>query len=116
MNLDQILVLVKVRRPPEVKLTLVPQKSMGGSARDEHPLSVKLHAKYTTDYPDTAPKLRLEDPQGLTSDQVKELEQEIRKLAKSKQGEVRKEGARREISLSEGGREVERKGRVENVG
>ena len=80
---------MKVRRPPEIKLTLVPQKSMGGSARDERPLSVKLLAKYTTDYPDTAPKLRVEEPQGLSSDQVKELEQEIRKLAKAKRGEVR---------------------------
>lgn len=61
---------------------------MGGSAINERPLSVQLHAKYSPDYPDTTPMLSLQDPQGLTSDQVKELEQEMSKLAKSKMGEV----------------------------
>ena len=63
---------------------------MGGSAINERPLSVQLRAKYSTDYPDTTPMLRLQDPQGLTSDQVKELEQEISQLAESKIGEVRR--------------------------
>ena len=43
---------MQIRRPPEIILLLVPQKSMGGSVRDLRPLSIKLHAKYTTDYPD----------------------------------------------------------------
>lgn len=81
--------VAKVRRPPEIVLTLVPQKSMGGSIKDQHLVSVKLHAKYTTDYPDSLPKVWLEEPQGLTSDQVKDLEKELRKLAKEKVGEVR---------------------------
>ncbi len=62
---------------------------MGGSYKDQHPLSVKLRTKYPTDYPDSVPKMWLEDPQGLTSDQVKDLEKEIRKLAKERVGEVR---------------------------
>ena len=93
-NIDFFLIqfsnlVAKVRRPPEIVLTLVPQKSMGGSAKDQHPISVKLHAKDATDYPDSAPKVWLEEPQGLTSDQVKDLEKELRKLAKERVGEVR---------------------------
>ena len=42
----------QIKRPPEIKLTLVPQKSMGGSARNQRPLSIQLIAKYPTDYPD----------------------------------------------------------------
>lgn len=61
---------------------------MGGSARDQRPLSVKLHTKYPPDYPDSIPTMWLEDPQGVTSDQVKEVEQEIKKLAKERVGEV----------------------------
>lgn len=81
---------LEVLRPPELVLTLVPQKSMGGSAIDQRPLSIKLHTKYPTDYPDSVPKLWLEEAQGLTSDQVKEVEQEIKKLARERVGEVRK--------------------------
>ena len=61
---------------------------MGGTAQDQRPVSVKLHSKFHTDYPDSVPNLRLEDPQGITSDQVKEVEREIRKLAKERVGEV----------------------------
>ena len=78
----------QVHRPPEILLMLVPQKSMGGSAQGSRPVSVQLHAKYSTDYPDTAPSLHLQEPQGLTSDQVKDLEKELVQLAKSKEGEV----------------------------
>ena len=42
----------QIKRPPEIRLTLVPQKSMGGTAGIQRPLSIKLHAKYPTDYPD----------------------------------------------------------------
>ena len=80
--------LLKIYRPPEIVISLDPQKSMGGNSIDQRPLSVKLHTKYTTDYPDSVPALWLEDPQGLTPDLVKELEGEIRKLAKERIGEV----------------------------
>jgi len=44
--------LSQIKRPPEIQLTLVPQKSMGGGARNQRPLSIQLIAKYPTDYPD----------------------------------------------------------------
>ncbi|XP_064390621.1 eIF-2-alpha kinase GCN2-like isoform X2 [Halichondria panicea] len=78
----------KVDRPAEFMLTLVPQKSMGGSALNKRPLSVKLHTKYTTDYPDSAPLLSLEDSYGLSPDQVKELQDTINKMAADRVGEV----------------------------
>ena len=62
---------------------------MGGSSKDQHPISVKLHARYPTDYPDSIPRMWLEEPQRLTSDQVKDLEKEIRQLAKERVGEVK---------------------------
>lgn len=61
---------------------------MGGSNRDERPVSIKLHTKYPTDYPDSVPTMWLEEPQGITPDQVKELEGEIKKMAEERVGEV----------------------------
>ncbi len=61
---------------------------MGGSGKDQRPLSIKLHSKYTIDYPDSPPILRFEDPQGLTQDQVKELKKEVKKLSRERVGEV----------------------------
>ncbi len=69
-------------------LTLVPQKSMGGSVREKRSLSVSLHVKYPTDYPDSIPHITLKNPHGLTSDLVKELGQELKDLAKERRGEV----------------------------
>ena len=62
---------------------------MGGSARDQKTISVCLHVKYTTDYPDSVPELWVKEPQGLTADLVTELETEVKKLAKEREGEVR---------------------------
>ena len=42
----------QIHRPPEFILSLNPQKSMGGSIKDQRPVSIKLHAKYPIDYPD----------------------------------------------------------------
>ena len=44
----------------------------------------------------SVPELRFIEPQGLTSDHVKELTEEVEKLAKEKVGEVRKRGGERE--------------------
>ena len=33
-------------------LSLKPQKSIGGSVKNQRPVSIKLHAKYPIDYPD----------------------------------------------------------------
>ena len=63
---------------------------MGGSARQKRPVSISLHVKYTIDYPDSLPKLALEDPHGLVPDLVKELDQEVKELAKERKGEVRR--------------------------
>ena len=46
------LCLSQIHRPPEFILFLNPQKSMGGSVKDQRPVSIKLHAKYPIDYPD----------------------------------------------------------------
>lgn len=42
----------QIKRPPELYLTLVPQKSMGGGMANQRPVSLRLYAKYPTDYPD----------------------------------------------------------------
>ncbi len=49
---------------------------------------MKLHAKYTTDYPDTPPELHLVNPHCLSKDLVKILLKEIQYLASEKLGEV----------------------------
>ncbi len=49
---------------------------------------MKLHAKYTTDYPDTPPELHLVNPHCLSEDLVKILLKEIEHLANEKLGEV----------------------------
>jgi len=66
----------------------MPQKSMGGSAREKRSLSVSLHIRFPTDYPESVPYLSVKDPHGLTSDLVKELEQELLDVAKERKGEV----------------------------
>lgn len=78
----------KIKRPPEICLTLAPQRSMGGSTRDQKLPSVKLRAKYPSDYPDHPPELSLEEARQLTPDHVKELTEEVRKLAEERVGEV----------------------------
>ena len=76
---------------------------MGGSAREKRPLSVCLHVKYPTDYPDSIPHLSLKDPYGLTSDLVKELEQELLDLAKERRREVSDvEGGKKRVMWKEG--------------
>ena len=50
---------------------------------------MKLHAKYSRDYPDTPPQLNLMEPHLLSNDLMKELLAEINELAKSRIGEVR---------------------------
>ena len=58
----------------------------------------------------SVPELRFIEPQGLTSDHVKELTEEVEKLAKEKVGEVRKRGGERERKRErEREREKERK-------
>lgn len=42
----------QIHRPPEFTLFLNPQKSMGGSVKNQRPVSIKLHTKYPIDYPD----------------------------------------------------------------
>ena len=44
----------------------------------------------------SVPELRFIEPQGLTSDHVKELTEEVEKLAREKVGEVGKRGGERE--------------------
>ena len=51
-------------------------------------VSIKLHAKYTTDYPDSPPDLQLIDAQCLSEDLVKDLLKEINELAQERVGEV----------------------------
>ena len=45
-------------------------------------------------FPHSVPDLSFIEPQGLTSDHVKELAEEVEKLAKEKVGEVRQKGER----------------------
>ena len=51
-------------------------------------VSVQLHARYPTDYPDSPPQLQLLEPQHLSEDLVKQLLEEINQLAKERVGEV----------------------------
>jgi hypothetical protein len=76
-----------VKRPPEIGLLLVPQVSMGASS-SIRPVAIRLLVKYPTDYPDSPPHLKLDNPEGLTEDEVKELTKEIRSLARERVGEV----------------------------
>lgn len=66
----------------------MPQKSMGGS-REQRPLSIQLRARYPTDYPDSAPEFKLGEAQGLSDDLVKQLSEEVERLARERVGEVR---------------------------
>ncbi|XP_019855802.1 PREDICTED: eIF-2-alpha kinase GCN2-like isoform X1 [Amphimedon queenslandica] len=77
----------KIQRPPEIMIKLTPQKSISTSVQRLQ-ISVKLHAKYSSDYPDTPPQLDLIEPHLLSKDLVKELLTEINDLAKSRIGEV----------------------------
>ena len=51
-------------------------------------MSIKLYAKYSADYPDTPPELKLLEPNHLSESAVKELLKEINDLAKDNIGEV----------------------------
>ena len=44
-------VVLQVKRPPEIGLLLVPQVSMGASS-SIRPVAIRLLVKYPTDYPD----------------------------------------------------------------
>ncbi|GAU88418.1 hypothetical protein RvY_01123 [Ramazzottius varieornatus] len=68
----------KVRRPPEVHLFLLPQESQ--DRKDAH-VSITLCVKCGEQYPYIAPGITFRDPKGLSDASVKQLTEEVKKLA-----------------------------------
>ena len=62
---------------------------------DHSQVSIQLHARYPTDYPDSPPLLQLQEAHRLSEDLVKQLLEEINQLAKERVGEVRDREKRR---------------------
>eukprot|EP00058_Branchiostoma_floridae_P027964 XP_002613455.1 hypothetical protein BRAFLDRAFT_71943 [Branchiostoma floridae] len=76
----------KIKRAPEVCLTLVPQQSMHGTA-DVY-AKVDLHIKCPPNYPDVEPELDLKNSKGLSDDNLRQLKHELHKMAQQNLGEV----------------------------
>nr|WAQ68452.1 eIF-2-alpha kinase GCN2 [Haliotis discus hannai] len=77
----------KVQRPPEIKLTLRPQESMGGVDRPAY-AQVDLIVRCSCSYPDDPPDVHLENPKGLSNNQLSSLREELKSLSKKLVGEV----------------------------
>ncbi|KAI8514989.1 Eukaryotic translation initiation factor 2 alpha kinase 4 [Branchiostoma belcheri] len=76
----------KIKRPPEVCLTLVPQQSMHGTG-DVY-AKVDLLIKCPPNYPDVEPELDLKNSKGLSDDNLRQLKHELHKMAQQNLGEV----------------------------
>ncbi|CAH1791711.1 unnamed protein product [Owenia fusiformis] len=76
----------KIRRPPEIKMTLVPQQSMHGEA--EVYAQIDLIIKCPARYPNEVPSITLENQKGLSSQLVQELQDTLTKKAEELKGEV----------------------------
>ncbi|KAL5008543.1 hypothetical protein ScPMuIL_014124 [Solemya velum] len=76
----------KVGRPPEVKMTLKPQESMGTNHMAY--VQVDMIIRCPLMYPNEAPEVILENPKGLSDSQLTALKKELDNLAKQLVGEV----------------------------
>ncbi|KAG1661721.1 eIF-2-alpha kinase GCN2 [Nymphon striatum] len=76
----------KVRRPPEIKLKLYPQRSMHEN-QDLHS-QVTLYVKCDSNYPNCAPEFKIEDAKGISKPDILNLEKELTSLANLHIGEV----------------------------
>ncbi|KAF1374984.1 hypothetical protein PFLUV_G00234700 [Perca fluviatilis] len=75
----------KVKRPPEVHLCLRPKGLNNGQ---ECYVTVDLHVKCPSTYPDVPPELELNNAKGLSNENIQNLQSEITKLAAVRCGEV----------------------------
>ncbi|XP_028293458.1 eIF-2-alpha kinase GCN2 [Gouania willdenowi] len=75
----------KVKRPPEVHLCLRPNGLNNGQ---ECYVTVDLHVKCLSEYPDVPPELELKNAKGLSNENLQNLQSEITKLAMVRCGEV----------------------------
>lgn len=75
----------KVRRPPEVYLSLRPKGLAHGQASF---VSVDLQVRCPETYPDVPPELELKNAKGLSYDKLEQLRAELNRLARERCGEV----------------------------
>ncbi|TRY83546.1 hypothetical protein DNTS_016256 [Danionella cerebrum] len=75
----------KVRRPPEVHLSLRPK---GLSYGETSFVCVDLQVKCPPTYPDVPPELDLKNAKGLSFDKLEKLQAQLNQLAKDRCGEV----------------------------
>ncbi|KAJ8290413.1 hypothetical protein GJAV_G00012550 [Gymnothorax javanicus] len=75
----------KIKRPPEVFLTLSPKGLNNGQ---ESYVKVDLQVKCPPTYPDVPPEFELKNAKGLSNDNLQNLQSELTKLAANLCGEV----------------------------
>uniref|UniRef100_A0A8C9V9M8 non-specific serine/threonine protein kinase n=1 Tax=Scleropages formosus TaxID=113540 RepID=A0A8C9V9M8_SCLFO len=75
----------KVKRPPEVYLSLHPK---GLECGQESYVKVDLEVKCPPTYPDVSPHLELKNAKGLSNENLQNLQAELTKLAAARCGEV----------------------------
>lgn len=75
----------KVKRPPEMHLCLRPNGLNNGQ---QCYVTVDLHVKCPSSYPDVPPELELKNAKGLSNENLQNLQSELTKLAAIRCGEV----------------------------
>ncbi|XP_058843399.1 eIF-2-alpha kinase GCN2-like isoform X1 [Acipenser ruthenus] len=75
----------KVKRPPEVFLSLRPQ---GLTSRQETYVTIDLWVQCPPTYPDLPPEVELKNAKGLSTENLQNLQSELKKLAAGLCGEV----------------------------
>ncbi|XP_061407608.1 eIF-2-alpha kinase GCN2 isoform X1 [Lethenteron reissneri] len=74
----------KVRRPPQVCISLAPHDSAGGACY----VTVDLTVRCPPRYPDELPEIELNNAKGLSNESVKELQAQLTTLVSELRGEV----------------------------
>lgn len=75
----------KVQRPPEIKITIKPQESIGH--HEENHVQVDLHVKCSARYPLEIPELNFINTKGLSNSQLSSLKSEVDSIANEYKGE-----------------------------
>lgn len=70
--------------PPEFMLLLKPQK---GVSQNEVHATINLRVKFSHNYPQCSPSIKLENPQGVSSKDVEKLQLELEKICENFVGE-----------------------------
>ncbi|XP_048732268.2 eIF-2-alpha kinase GCN2-like [Ostrea edulis] len=75
----------KIRRPPEIQITIKPQESMGNHG--EYHVQVDLLIKCPASYPEEIPDLSFINAKGLSKTQLSSLKSEVDSIATENRGE-----------------------------